>query len=110
VLLLLPLSLLLVVWCRAAAVLSMCLAEHFRDARPSAYAVQVAVLLQHDRSSVQQHIKNIEQHLLPLLPLLPFATPSGSNASFECVKYAGTLLKLQHLSQQAGDDSNHGPA
>eukprot|EP00775_Hariotina_reticulata_P005233 gene5233-5469_t len=76
-------------------------AEHFRDAKPTAYAVQVAGLLQHDRSRVQQHIRNIEQHLLPLLPLLPFAKPNGSNSGVECVKYAGTLLKLQHLSQEA---------
>ncbi|KAF8071108.1 BRF1 [Scenedesmus sp. PABB004] len=64
----------------AAAILSMCLAEQYKDARPSGYAAEVARLLGHDRSAVQAHIRTYTAQLAPLLALLPFADGDGDGA------------------------------
>lgn len=79
----------------------MCLAEHYKDAKPTTYASQVAAMLQHDRNALQQHIKRYEKQLDSLLKLLPFATGNYSSAGVEGVRHAGVLLRLYELSRRA---------
>lgn len=85
----------------AAATVSLCLAEHFRDAKPSVYGGQIAQLFGYDRHRVQEQIALYQDELAPLVKLLPFASKQHSAAGFEAIKNAGTLLKLRHLLQQA---------
>jgi hypothetical protein len=80
----------------------MCLSEQYKDAKPSAYAYQVAALLQHDRNAVQQHIRRYDAMLASMLELLPFSTGgSGSGAGVEGVRHAAVLLKLHELARAA---------
>jgi hypothetical protein len=83
----------------AAAIWSIVLAEHFRDALPRAYAKQVAAHLHHTPQHVVQHISTYEEQLSSLLALLPFATHHDADVALLVARNAGTLLKLQMLSR-----------
>lgn len=85
----------------AAAVWSIVLAEHYKDATPKAYAKQVAAYLQHTTQHVQQHITIYEQQLSSLLDLLPFARSQDADVAVQVARHAGTLIKLQQLSRAA---------
>lgn len=85
--------------CPAAAVWSIVLAEHFRDAPPKTYAKQVAGHLQHDTQTVQQHISIYGEQLASLLALLPFASGQSGDVAVLVARNAATLLKLQTLSR-----------
>lgn len=89
-----------------AAVLSMCLSEHFRDGKPAAYAVQVCQLTGLDRKAVQSQIRHHQEQLAPLIKLLPFSTGQPTAAGLEAVRNAGTLLKLRHLLHVANREGN----
>lgn len=83
----------------AAAVWSIVLAEHYKDATAKAYAKQVAAHLQHTTQHVVQHITKYDKQLAALLDLLPFARSEDADVAVQVARHAGTLIKLQQLSR-----------
>jgi hypothetical protein len=89
---------------------SIVLSEDFRDAAPKTYAKQVASHLQHDTQTVQQHISIYGEQLASLLALLPFAPGQSGDVAVLVARNAGTLLKLQTLSQSTAGAAAAGAA
>lgn len=83
---------------------SIILAEDYKDAAARVYAKQVAGCLHHDPQAVQRHITSYEQHLSPLLSLLPYTPSKAADVGVLAARNAATLLKLQSLSRLAKPD------